>query len=503
MTITINRKRKTSIEVFPTIDEFVTYLKKNYNNINFESSIIKSSIESIYYFLLEDNSNIPMLRLTRWLPSKFGFKHSNKFSLPFWFERGFTELEYKKYTKSFFKDSSDRLSKYLEDSKKERYIYDSDYSNLYLFNTIEFESNDIPKCKICDSNIILKKSVIQDKKIYLIEGCENVNCITKNVNDKESRWKAFLPEDKYSEVKNNLKSVKRSFSKDFWIKKCLTEEESIRKVFEIQSNNSKKFTGKRTGKDKNILRSNGYTEEEIRKVCLSMSNIEYWINRGFTEEESRINVFNHQSNAAKHVDYEKRLLPSNKEYWINRGFTEKESLDKVKNSQTTFSKDICIEKWGYEKGIDIFNDRTKKWQKSLFNNGNIKGGYSKVSQELFFKINKIIEGNFKFALFNSELCIREDQKNYYYDFTDLNNKKIIEYNGDQYHANPNKYNENDCPHPYYRDGSLTSGDIWEKDDFKLKLANKNGYEVLVVWDSEYKKNKELIIERCINFLLNK
>ena len=239
MTITINRKRKTSIEVFPTIDEFVIYLKNNYNNINFESSVINSSIESIYKFLLEDESNVQFIRLTRWLPSKFGFKHSNKFSLPFWFERGFTELEYKKYTKSFFKDSSDRLSKYLEDSKKERYIYDSDYSNLYLFNTIEFESNDIPKCKICDSNIILKKSVIQDKKIYLIEGCENVNCITKNVNDKESRWKAFLPEDKYSEVKNNLKSVKRSFSKDFWIKKGLTEEESIRKVFEIQSNNSK------------------------------------------------------------------------------------------------------------------------------------------------------------------------------------------------------------------------------------------------------------------------
>ena len=40
MTITINRKRKTSIEVFPTIDEFVIYLKNNYNNINFESSVI-------------------------------------------------------------------------------------------------------------------------------------------------------------------------------------------------------------------------------------------------------------------------------------------------------------------------------------------------------------------------------------------------------------------------------------------------------------------------------
>ena len=506
MTITINRKRKTSIEVFPTIDEFVTYLKKNYNNINFESSIIKSSIESIYYFLLEDNSNIPMLRLTRWLPSKFGFKHSNKFSLPFWFERGFTELEYKKYTKSFFKDSSDRLSKYLEDSKKERYIYDSDYSNLYLFNTIEFESNDIPKCKICDSNIILKKSVIQDKKIYLIEGCENVNCITKNVNDKESRWKAFLPEDKYSEVKNNLKSVKRSFSKDFWIKKGLTEEESIRKVFEIQSNNSKKFTGKRTGKDKNILRSNGYTEEEIRKVCLSMSNIEYWINRGFTEEESRINVFNHQSNAAKHVDYEKRLLPSNKEYWINRGFTEKESLDKVKNSQTTFSKDICIEKWGYERGIDIFNDRTKKWLNSLKLNNNIFIGYSKISQELFNEIYNRLNRNFKYATNGGEFKIqRENGGFYFYDFTDIDNKLIIEYNGDMYHANPNKYCENDNPHPFRKE--ITSKEIWEKDRLKFESVEKLGYKVLTIWDSEFRykgfKNKELIIERCINFLLNK
>jgi very-short-patch-repair endonuclease len=503
MTITINRKRKTSIEVFPTIDEFVTYLKMNYNNINFESSIIKSSIESIYYSILEDNSNIPMLRLTRWLPSKFGFKHSNKFSLLFWLERGFSESDYRNYSESIFKERGDRLSNHSKNIKNESYIYDDNYSNLYLFNTIEFESNDIPKCKICDSNIILKKSVIQDKKIYLIEGCENTNCITKNVNDKESRWKAFLPEDKYSEVKNNLKSVKRSFSKDFWIKKGLTEEESIRKVFEIQSNNSKKFKGKRTGKSKDKLKEKGYTDEEIRISCLSQWNLEYWIRRGYNEEESKEKVYKIQSYSAKHVDFEKRLLPSNVEYWVNRGHSEIESKKLVSKSQTTFSKDICIEKWGYEKGIDIFNQRTKKWQESLFNNGNIKGGYSKVSQELFFEINKIIEGNFKFALFNSELCIRKDQKNYYYDFTDIDNKLIIEYNGDQYHANPNKYNENDCPHPYYRDGSLTSVDIWKKDDFKLKLANKNGYEVLVVWDSEYKKNKELIIERCINFLLNK
>ena len=123
MTIIINRKRKDSIEVFPTIDEFVTYLKNNYNNINFESSVINSSIESIYKFLLEDESNVQFIRLTRWLPSKIGFNHSNKFSLPFWLERGFTELDYVKYSESIFKERGDRLSKHAKNIKNESYIF--------------------------------------------------------------------------------------------------------------------------------------------------------------------------------------------------------------------------------------------------------------------------------------------------------------------------------------------------------------------------------------------
>ena len=38
---------------------------------------------------------------------------------------------------------------------------------------------------------------------------------------------------------------------------------------------------------------------------------------------------------------------------------------------------------------------------------------------------------------------------------------------------------------------------------QLKEANTRGYEVLVIWDSEYKKDKEKVIQKCINFLLNK
>lgn len=55
---------------------------------------------------------------------------------------------------------------------------------------------------------------------------------------------------------------------------------------------------------------------------------------------------------------------------------------------------------------------------------------------------------FKFAKNGGEFCIRVD-KNYYYDFLDVVRKKIIEYHGDRYHANPKIYKENDYTHPYH------------------------------------------------------
>lgn len=502
MNIVINRKKVNSKEVFPLIDDFIHYLKENYNNINFSNEDMKSSIISIYDKITNANGDIRYGRLTRWLPSQFGFKHSNKFSLPFWIERGFTEKDYKLFTDDIFKDRGERLSNLAKKRSQETYDYDHNYSNLYVFGKQEFISNERPKCNICNSELIIKKSTKIDENIFLIESCSNKSCKANNVKNKKLRWLAFLPESEYLSIEKNLKSVKRSFSKEFWIKKGYSEEDAIKKVIEIQSNNSRKFTGKRTGKSKDLLRAKGYTEEQIKLTCLSPSNIEFWTGKGYSEEDAKLLISKNQSNAAKFVDCEKRLLPSNVEYWINKGYSESESKKLVKKSQTTFSKEICIEKYGLEKGIEIFNERTKRWQNSLYKNGNIKGGYSKVSQDLFFELTNRIDGNFKFAKSSSELCIRENDKNYYYDFVDLDRKKIIEYNGDQYHANPNIYNENDSPHPYYKHTALLAKDIWEKDQYKILLAKKNGYEILTIWDSEYKKNKELVIEKCLNFLNN-
>lgn len=42
--------------------------------------------------------------------------------------------------------------------------------------------------------------------------------------------------------------------------------------------------------------------------------------------------------------------------------------------------------------------------------------------------------------------------------------------------------------------------MWEKDNIKAKCAERYGYTVMVVWEKDYKENKQLIIDNCISFI---
>jgi hypothetical protein len=202
---------------------------------------------------------------------------------------------------------------------------------------------------------------------------------------------------------------------------------------------------------------------------------------------------------------DERLLPSNKEYWIKLGYSEKESIRKVSKRQTTFSKEICIEKHGSEKGTEIWLDRQEKWQDSLNVNGNLKMGYSQIGQELFDILQKYI-GSKKclYATNNGEFKLRKDNGHgiWLYDFKYLN--KIIEYQGDMYHANPKLYEADDNPHPFRKE--LSAKEIWEKDKNKRISAESNGYEILYIWDSEFRKvgykKRMATIQKCLDFILS-
>ena len=204
-------------------------------------------------------------------------------------------------------------------------------------------------------------------------------------------------------------------------------------------------------------------------------------------------------NALKDREFETRL-----EYYISRGYSIEESEQKLKERQTTFSLKKCIEKYGEIEGLYIFNKRQNEWMDSLNKNGNLKSGYSKISQELFYQILDFYsiedQENIFFATKNQEVKLNDmNDTMYLYDFVDKKNKKIIEYNGDLYHANPELFESSDHPHPFKK--QLTAEQIWLKDEDKLSLANEKGFEVLVICDNEYKKNKEEVIKKCCNFLI--
>lgn len=77
--------------------------------------------------------------------------------------------------------------------------------------------------------------------------------------------------------------------------------------------------------------------------------------------------------------------PKRIEYWMKKGFSEKESIEIISKSQKTFSKNLCIEKYGLEKGLEIFNARQLKWVNSLHNNNNISEFKSKQNSYLYDK----------------------------------------------------------------------------------------------------------------------
>jgi len=108
---------------------------------------------------------------------------------------------------------------------------------------------------------------------------------------------------------------------------------------------------------------------------------------------------------------------------------------------------------------------------------------SKKEKELFsFLINALPDHKVE------RKTIRIDKKWLFPDII-IDDLVIVEYNGDYWHCNPLKYDASFVVERIKK----TAKEIWDKDRKRLDLFTKNGYIVIVVWESDYKRNKELVI----------
>jgi hypothetical protein len=139
----------------------------------------------------------------------------------------------------------------------------------------------------------------------------------------------------------------------------------------------------------------------------------------------------------------------------------------------------------------------------------VKGCYSKVSQEFLLKLDSHFKNLYSTHFASKEgekvFFIDEIKKCYSLDYFIEELKISVEFHGDYFHANPKKYG------PDYEfigliknNKSITAKELWEKDLKKYSILEKYyGIKTIVVWESDYYKNKDNekfykeIIKKCI------
>jgi len=240
---------------------------------------------------------------------------------------------------------------------------------------------------------------------------------------------------------------------------------------------------------------------------------EYWIKRGFNEKDA-INKSKDIMDMIHEKTWEKRkkhpelydnVNTTQLKYWIDKGYNENESIEKRKERQSTFTLEKCIEKYGEINGLKKWNNRQINWKKSmkksLIENGNYKKDFSNVEKDL---INNLllslpyINENNHYSYMNKQFFIYDKKEKSFNSYDFVYKNKIIEFNGDYWHCNPKIYKSDFLN----LRKQMYAYEIWNYDKIKIYKAKNEGYEVLIIWENEYKQNKEKVIQQCINFLKN-
>lgn len=172
----------------------------------------------------------------------------------------------------------------------------------------------------------------------------------------------------------------------------------------------------------------------------------------------------------------------------------KEKISKAKNGIKTSDhmstkkyrkliSELAKERW--ESGLmEDVRVKLSNLMKQRIANGEIKGyNRSKAEDEIIEILEKL--GIEVIPNFRLESKI--------FDIYIPNFNLLIEYNGDYWHCNPIKFDENYL----HTKKNKTAKEIWDYDTNKLDLAIKNGYTCEVIWEYDYKKNKD-IIKNLIN-----
>lgn len=317
---------------------------------------------------------------------------------------------------------------------------------------------------LCDSSDCVKKSFASNtvEGIMYKEGCDKATAEKLFLDKQEEKTNAIKA--KFVELRKDNPNFDKERSrncKEFWLKKGYDIKESEEKAAEAM-------------KDIHIKTANKFKADPEKYASKYKTKVEYYLKKGFTEEEA------------------------------------KKAISEI---QSTFSLKKCIAELGEEEGTKKWQLRQDKWKLSLdskteeekieIKRKKLSGSFfSRVSQRFFWDIyNNVTEQKCYFKELNHEYHLYDSaMKTWYaYDFVSTSSSKCIEFHGDFWHSNPNYYNENTI----HRVKKKKATEIWDFDKRKATLIESKGFDILTIWESEYRKDPQKTIEKCIAFLNKK
>lgn len=273
------------------------------------------------------------------------------------------------------------------------------------------------------------------------------------------------------------------------------EEEGIKR-YNNWKNNVKNSNAKHTAEQKREIIKKALLSKKGKKYKNLKRDLSFYIQK-YGEEEGKLKynaIVEHNREFGKNIPNisAKMKYRNSKQYYIDTYGKDWETKYKQWcKSQDHGSLNFFIKKYGEEEGkLKYYLINSKKHMRSY---------YSKISKECFDEISIFIQnkqdifyGDNEFKLYYTKDNIK---KCYSYDFK--YNKKLIEFQGDAWHCNPKFYIESQT-----NPRGLLAKDIWFYDNIKKEYAIKNGYEIMYIWESEWKKNKLETISKVLQFLNN-
>jgi very-short-patch-repair endonuclease len=271
-----------------------------------------------------------------------------------------------------------------------------------------------------------------------------------------------------------------------------------------------------------------YSKQTSSKIKHFKNTVGYWLNNGYTLEEAKSQVRAIQQarglEAAKKIKGTSCYTVRSVEYWLNNGYTLEEARAKVKLIQTTNGIEFYKNKYS-DNYKQKFDERIAEWKKSLLENNDmnfinlkkshsIKGGLargltldeasvirdknirhmksirrlpSKISQKMCSMLFDKIGGKCYYESKNYEKLISGYRVDFYHYETDT----VIEFYGDFFHRNPKMF---ESTHIAF---SITAKERWEYDKHRISAIRKKVSNVIIVWESDFRKNPSAVVDKII------